>query len=179
MEAFVRPWWRPGLLCLLLALAGCARGPQRVARLVAFGSLVPFAASMRSALRLDNIQPHYLALSAPGLAVVLGLGLEALIFLLPGQPKGRPWSLQILWVGVVASLVVGGLPSPFSPTADWRMPMAASFGDFRRMLDATEGSPDPGRKKWTALNPALCVQGLRTDLDEGIELDRFDPRSRL
>jgi len=178
MEAFVRPWSRPGLLCLFLGLVGCARGPERLRRLLGFATLVPFAASMRSALQLDNIHSHYLALTAPGLAVVLGVGLGSAIWLLPGRPKGRAWTRELVWVGLVASMVVGVVPSPFSPTAAWRLPMMASYMDFGRMLDEVEETPDRGRTNLKAMDIALCTQGLQADVAEGIELDRFDPRSR-
>ena len=74
--------------------------------------------------------------------------------------------------------MVGVVPSPFSPTAAWRLPMMASYMDFGRMLDEVEETPDRGRTNLKAMDIALCTQGLQADVAEGFELDRFDPRSR-
>ena len=119
--------WLPLLaVALAAAAAGLARRPWRLLALVA--TLAPFAAVFRGAATMVEIEPRFLAHGQIGAALVLGLGIGAVLqagawWRRPAaQPPGPVRAIQRCTPVALALLllVVGILPTWFAPSAAWR-----------------------------------------------------------
>ncbi|MCK6522246.1 hypothetical protein L6R49_12490 [Myxococcota bacterium] len=163
--------WLDGLLALgAVTLLGLTRGPERLARLFALiAGVVPFAAALSGAITVQFARPHYLANALPFFPLLVGLGVGTLMSLPSPIFGAAPAEGPRAWVRPIAAfilglvLTLGGVPSPLSPTAEWREPFPQADDDIRsavRQASAgTAGELDAMR--------AGCVTALMADIDAG------------
>ncbi len=159
-EARVDPW-RPVLAgSLVIALWGLRRRPWHMVALVS--GLLPFAVALQGAADIQ-IRLRFLQVGLAGAPVALGLAWATLV-----RPLPRRWRTTVA-VGVGVAVLLGLVPSWFSPSADWRHPWPPS-GALEQVLAAAagEGTVDSERQ-------VACV-GLLTG-DE--RRHGFPPAGRL
>ena len=110
----------------------------------------------------------------PVLALVLGLGWATLVHGLPlwhRSPAPTSWRAHVrpLLGGVLlASLVLGAIPTWLGPTAPWRTPIWASLSSLQSAVRGARGQGGgPPRL-------ARCTEALRDDISRGL-----DPAGKL
>lgn len=107
----LRAWTAPLLIAVGLVLFGLRR--ERRALMVLAATSAPFLLAWVDAARFGRAELRQLALAAPGVALLLGLGVAVVSSRLEGWRRALP-------VVVVAALLLPGLP--LSPQAGWRTP---------------------------------------------------------
>jgi hypothetical protein len=163
--------WLPLLsVALALALVGLARRPWRLIALLATGA--PFAAALRGAATMVEVEPRFLAHGWTGGALVLGLALAVAVDGLlrrpppPGGSAPSPLPLQrvLARAGIVAAvlllLVTGLLPSWFGPRAGWRHRWRSTVGEVHL---AMSGQLPAGEPEHVLAMHRTCHEALRRD----------------
>ncbi len=169
LDAYLRPWSpllpAAGLVGVLGLLLG-AGGGWRLLALV--GTATPFLVGLKGAVELQRAFLRFLATGEPVLALALGLGIAVLVEggVRAGRAGWRGALRLVVGGGAVLLLVLGVVPSPISPVADWRTPIPTSDRAIHQLLDAFE-------RRVHSDMPA-CVRQLRADEAAGL-----DPRGRL
>lgn len=166
---FVTPLAGGVLVCAGLGLLNLLRGPARLRRLAALvGTAVPFAAAFSGAVKVQYARPHYLANAWPLVAVLLGLGLAALLDGAPWPPSraGRWWTPARVVGGAAlgVALALGGLPTPLSPRWEGRDPLPRSDQDLLSALRRANTGDTAGLDEMRT----RCVQALQADLAQGL-----------
>jgi hypothetical protein len=140
----LRAWSLPLLLAGLLALVGLRRDPRAI--LILAATSLPFLLAWIDAARFGRAELRQLSLAAPGVAVVLGVGIGVLCARLTG-----PW--RWLPVGLLALLLLPGLP--LSPGAGWRTPTPSrQFLLGPILIMARRGEQPPARLR------AACIDAI-------------------
>jgi hypothetical protein len=136
-EKRVLPIVPVGVGAAALALLSLARGRDRLPRaLVVVGLSLPWLASLRGAVELQQSTIRFLGSALPVMGLALGVAGAALVHV--KRPRGRRVRPLALAGGVVLGvlLVLGILPSWLSPDAPWRTPI---MGSIREPVDAVRG----------------------------------------
>lgn len=107
----LRAWSLPLGIAGLLGLIGLRRAPRKL--LILTITSLPFLLAWIDAARFGRAELRQLSLAAPGVAVVIGVGLSML-----WARRVGPW--RWLPVGLLAVMLLPGLP--LSPGAGWRTP---------------------------------------------------------
>lgn len=166
----VEPWKRVATGAALVALLGMLRGRERLVRTVLLvGLSLPWLASLQGAVAVQRSFPRFLGSGAPVLALVLGVAFAVLVHgpaLRFRAPPPRSWRTAVQPVGAVLLallLVLGVVPSWFSPVASWKAPLTAENGHLWRAVDWMAGEKVP---RGTEVG---CVRGLSADAAAGLD----------
>ena len=144
-------WTLPLLLGAGLTAWRLRRSPWRLAALILAAS--PFLLAWADAVRFGSAELRQAALGAPGVALLLGCGLGALV---PAQAR-RWWLLP-------AALVLAVLPGgPLGPTAPWRTPTPAHQHLIAAPLRRVQAGQPPPRARLGA----TCIEALAHDHARG------------
>jgi hypothetical protein len=159
----ILPWLALAMPMLLVGLWGLRRRPLL---LLGLGlPLLPFMATIHSA-GWFYYRSRYLASGMPAVPVILGVGLAVLALGSLGQadlksPQRPPLAVPLVAIGLLL-LVLGWVPSWFSPTADWRWPIRSDSNPLDALRSAMTGEQFGPRRT------PLCSQVLQADFDAGI-----------
>jgi hypothetical protein len=128
-------------------------------------SLLPFVAAIHSA-GWFFYRSRYLASGMPVVPVILGVGLAVLTLGSLGQsdlksPLRPPLAVPAVAIGLLL-LVLGWVPSWYSPTADWRWPIRSDNHPVDALRSALTGEQFGPRRT------PLCSQVLQADFEAGI-----------
>jgi hypothetical protein len=143
-DAQVRAWTAPLILAGLLALVGLRRQPWTL--LILAVTALPFLLAWVDAARFGRAELRQLSLAAPGVAVLLGVGIGAHSERLSGRWRWLP-------VVILAALLLPGLP--LSPGAGWRTPTPSRqllLGPI--LVMARRGEHPPARLR------AACIDAI-------------------
>ncbi len=168
--------WLPLLGTALAAgVCGLARRPWRLLALAA--TLVPFAALLRGAATMVELEPRFLAHGMIGAALVLGLGVavgvEGILgrgapSVSPSPPPSAGWGRVLLRCGAVGLvlllLVSGALPTWFAPSAAWRHRWRSTVMEVHHAILALEPRGEPPH---VLEMHRTCHETLRIDAEEG------------
>ncbi len=148
----IEPWTLLVLAAIVATILARARSWRHW--LWVFATLLPFAASLKGAVEVQQSEPRFLAIAAPGVAVILGVSLAAVANL-----KGKRRNFGGMSLGVL--LVLGILPSWLSPAASWRVPQMANGVAIGQHVAAAEG------QSVRAPTSPQCVAGVFFELRAG------------
>jgi hypothetical protein len=159
----IMPWLALVMPMLLVVLWGLRRRPLL---LLGLGlTLLPFIATIHSA-GWFYYRSRYLASGMPAVPVILGVGLAVLALGSLGQADLKSPQRLSLAIPAVATglllLVLGWVPTWFSPSADWRWPIGADNNPVDALRTALTG------KQYGPRRTPLCSQVLQADFDAGI-----------
>ncbi|MDG1478159.1 MAG: hypothetical protein P8R54_01145 [Myxococcota bacterium] len=131
-------WWGALLTCSAVAGIGLLRRPRVLLALAA--TVLPFAVSFHSIGDAAELSARFYAHALPGVAVVMGVAVGAVVTLTPRLPwSGPPPVLRGLAVaGIGLALVMGWLPTWLSVTAAWREPVYCYDGVREMLVEARE-----------------------------------------
>ncbi len=156
LEGLDRAWWAGAIAACVLLF----RGRRRLAVLGV--TVLPFALGFHAQHSMVQIYVRFLGQMLPGLAVLVGVSLGWALDHLPGP--GRPgspsnWGRVGLGSALALLLVLGVLPSPLSPYANWRRPWP-HVGELDRVA--------PGARSEN-LDPAAaaCAAALSREQEDG------------
>ena len=166
----VTPWSRAALVLVPLSFAALIRRPW--ALWASFGAALPYLVALRSMNGMVEMYPRFLTQALPAVAIAGGVVVAAVWRLVPWERLGRAGPL-LGWAsatGLFAALVFGGIPSPLSPVAGWRMGWAPVLTevywvgqDVRSPTGPNRGSPQE-----------YCVRGILEDQEHlGAEWSRL------
>lgn len=165
----ILPWLPLYLWALGIALWGLRRRPWLIAGLLV--PAVPFLMTIYSS-GWYLFRPRFLSSGMPIVPVMLGVALAIVIAgaLSREDLKTRqPFSMTLpVTVAMMMPLVLGWVPSWFSPSADWRAPIFADNNPVDA-IKAALGDPDQGPRA-----TPVCSQVLQADFGRGIQ-----PGSRI
>ncbi len=127
----------------ILAGVGLLRHPSRLVFLL--GSALPFAVALEGAVAARFAGLRFLGNGAPVLALLGGLGVAVLLFGTPWASSARDRSMGPRgWAALVFVflVVVGTVPSPFSPLEAWRGNYKNADGGLLTGCPAPTGAPE-------------------------------------
>lgn len=142
--------WLPLLAVgLAAAIGGLVRRPWRLLALLA--TLAPFAAALRGAATMVELEPRFLAHGQIGAALVLGVGFAAALESRPwrrragGPPvgEGRALGRASIVAAVLLLLVTGILPSWFAPSTAWRHRWRSTVMEVHQAILGLEPEGEP------------------------------------
>ncbi len=116
----VKPWLVPTGGALLIALFALRRQPWAALGLLA--ALAPWAANLRGAVQTQASEWRFLAVGAPGVAVLFGLAYAALATAWArGPTRGAGATGRLLLAAApLPAILLGALPSPLGPVSPWK-----------------------------------------------------------
>ncbi len=155
----VRPWLIAAGLTLPLALVGAARRRRRLgAALVGTGA--PYLVALWGQQHMVEPQARFLTQSLPVVAVGLGLAFGWGLSQVPAPGRWGPALRAAAGALAVVAVVTGGLPTPLSPVAGWRLKWAP---DAQQLADLDLALRRSERAEAMEAGPRACVEAIRRD----------------
>ncbi len=142
----------------LLAMGVLVRRP-RLALAVA-ATAAPFAIAFHGQQGMAEIRVRFLCQAMPGLALLVGVGVGALVDGLPGPLRGQEGQSHpvraLIAGGLVLAVTLGEISTPASPWARWRRP-------WPLVGELVQVHPDAKNKDQLTERKKTCARALAAD----------------